>query len=175
MSAYQRNPAMFEYDLASDRAIAFYYNRLYGAMPQEAQDYCLLKERTSLFTLLSDNRDWWDDSWQFHQKYMLFQAFRTAGDVFSVFDSDTQDVVVPFGHGEKLIEELSSQHTVSVEYLKSWISRAKAYTVSLYMYQIKALQDVIVDYSGVKVIPPEYYHEQTGFTVNPGEKAFLEV
>lgn len=170
LSAYRREPERFHADLASEEAIAYYYDRFYGAMPRGGQDYRLPKERVSLFELLSDNRTYRKDS-----GFMLAQAFRMAGDAFTVFDSDTQDVVVPFGDGKALIEELIAQRTIDVAFLSGWLSRAKPYTVSLYAYQIRALSDVIAEYAGVKVLPPEYYDAQCGFTVNAGKFDFLEV
>lgn len=175
LSAYKAAPARFDFDLASDAAIVYYYNCLHGEMPRGAQDYWLPREKVSIFSLLSDNRKYWDDSSIFYGRFMLNQAFRMAGDVFSVFDSDTHDVVVPYGNGRELIAELIAQSSPDVSFLKQWVSRVKSYTVSLFNYQLQALKDVIAEYSGVLVLPPEYYDEKIGFTLNAGELDFLEV
>lgn len=174
LSAYRRAPAEFDNDLASDAAIAYYYNRFYGAMPRGAQDYHLPRERVSIFSLLSDNRKCWDDASPFYGRFMLNQAFGTAGKAFTVFDSDTIDVVVPYGEGKALIEELASHSASDIVFLRQWISRAKSYTVSLYAYQMRELSDVIGEYNGVYVLPPEYYDENIGFTMRPGQLSFLE-
>lgn len=171
LSTYHREPERFDFDLASDEAIAYYYNRFYGAMPIGAQDYHLPAERTSMFALLSGNRDYWKP---ICKKFMLNQEFRMAGDAFSVFDSDTRDVVVPYGAGKELIEELAARERIDVTFLEQWVSRAKPYTISLYTYQIRALADVIAEYEGVKVLPPEYYDVRIGFTIKTGKLVFLE-
>lgn len=175
LSAYRRDPAEFDNDLASDAAIAYYYNRFYGAMPRGAQDYYLPRERVSVFSLLSDNRKYWDDASPFYARFMLNQAFGTAGRAFTVFDSDTFDVVVPYGEGRALIEELASHPASDISFLRQWVKRAKAYTVSLYSYQMRELSNVIGEYSGVYVLPPEYYDENIGFKMKPGQFELLEV
>lgn len=166
LSAYERDPEGFECDLSSDAAINYYYNKLYGAMKCGAQDFPLAKEKVSLLTLLSDNRNYWKET---SGSFLLNQAFRMAGDAFTVFDNDAHDVVVPYGDGQALIEELAAHSTEDIAFLKDWASRAKPYTVSLYSYQLKALEDVIWEHGGVKALPPEYYDEQTGFTMEPGQ------
>lgn len=174
LSAYRRAPEAFDCDLSSDAAIAYYYKHFYN-MKRGAQDLCPPNETVSLFTLLSDNASYQDDSSPLHGKFMLNQAFKTAGSKFSVFDSDTVDVVVPYGEGQALIDELLSHPEADIAFLRQWITRAKAYTVSLYPYQLRALDDVIAEHSGVYVLPPEYYNEQIGFTMKPGQFTFLEV
>lgn len=175
LSAYRREPTRFDRDLASDASVAYYYDRFYGAMPLGAQDYRLPEAQTTIFALLSDNWDYCDDACRFYGTFLLNQAFRTAGAAFTVFDCDTYDVVVPFGEGKRLIEELASHGTVDLMFLKRWSAQAKPYTVSLYAYQLQALRDVIAEYAGVRVLPPEYYDERIGFTMKPGEFDFLEV
>lgn len=175
LDAYRKKPEQFNSDLSSDSAVDYYYSRYYGAMARGAQDYPMPKEKVSLFSLLSDNWNYWAKADLHSNGFMLNQAFCTAGNAFTVFDSDTQDVVVPYEDGKALIADLASRSAMDVAYLTQWISKAKAYTVSLYAYQIQALSDVITEYAGVKVLPPEYYDKRTGFTIKPGEFDFLEV
>lgn len=175
LAAYRKTPESFDNDLSSQAAISYYYQHYYGAMDRGAQDYPLPKEKVSLFSLLSDNRNYWVKAKAPGNGYLLNQAFHMAGSAFTVFDNDTQDVVVPYGEGKSLIEDLVANSSMNIVQLTQWISKAKAYTVSLYAYQIQALTDVITEYAGVKVLPPEYYDEQTGFTIKPGAFDFLEV
>lgn len=175
LDAYRKQPERFHYDLSSDSAIDYYYERYYGAMTQGAQDYPLSGEKVSMFSLLSDNLKHRLNAESHGRGFILNQAFRMAGSAFTVFDSSTHDVVVPYEDGEALIADLASQGTVDVAYLTHWIAKAKAYTVSLYDYQIRALSDVITEYAGVRVLPPEYYDKRTGFTMKPRAFDFLEV
>ncbi len=172
---YSRNPEQFQSDLASEQAIDYYYKRLYAALPREAQDYPLPKEHSTMLRFLGQNPDYLRENSRSYGKYMLNQAFRTAGDCFTVFDSDTRDVVVPFGEGKALIEELAGQFCLNVGFLQQWIKEAKPYTVSLYAYQFQKLGGVLAEYSGILVIPPEYYDEKYGLQMNAGALDFLEV
>lgn len=176
LDAYRRNPDRFQGDLASDTAISFYYNRLYSSMPQDGQDFPLSdREGITLFSLLSDNATYFGKNDSRDDGYILNQAFCTAGNAFSVFDCDTQDVIVPFGEGKNLIAELLARKPGDAAFLSRWISRAKSYMVSLYSYQLRELVDVIAEHDGVKILPPEYYNERTGFTIHPEKHDFLEV
>lgn len=175
LAAYQRQPEQFGNDLSSDFAIAYYYRRLYGAMPREAQDYLLERERVTLFSLLSGNGTSWKPASPAFGCFFLNQAFQTAGKRFTVFDSDTRDVVVPFGDGAALIGELAAQHPPDAEFLARWAARAKPYTVAVYRNQLRMLEDVLAEYGGVLTVPPEYYDAQVGLTVKPGTFDFLEV
>lgn len=175
LDAYRKRPEQFHFNLASDFAIDYYYKRYYAAMSQGAQDYPLPREKVSIFSLLSDNLNYCSKADSHSNGFLLNQAFQMAGSAFTVFDSSTQDVVVPYEDGEALIADLASQSEVTVAYLTHWIAKAKAYTVSLYAHQIQALSDVIAEYAGVKVLPPEYYDKRTGFTMKPGTFDFLEV
>lgn len=175
LDEFGRNPDKFARDLSSDSSVGYYYKRLYGAMPKEAQDYMLQKERVSILSLLSQNGKYANNCEPSATNFAVRQAFRTAGNAFTVFDEDTVDVVVPFEAGEQLIEELSSHGSEDIAFLKQWVSRAKPYTVSLYSYQLRELSDVIKDYGGIKVLPSGYYDNTIGFTLKPEEYDFLEV
>ncbi|MBQ7345951.1 MAG: CRISPR-associated helicase Cas3' [Oscillospiraceae bacterium] len=98
LEAFRRDPSRFDGDISSDRSVAYYYNRLYGAMSKGAQDYTLRNRQTSLFQLLAYNLDCYDPNGPYAGRYMLNQAFRTAGAAFQVFDDETQDVVVPYAY-----------------------------------------------------------------------------
>lgn len=174
LTEYRKHPERFAMDLSSDAAIQYYYMKLYGAIASE-QDYFLARERVTLYSLLSYNESYWDDTSPFYGKFILNQAFRMAGDAFSVFDNNTRDVVVPYGAGASLIEELASQQQPDLAFLCQWVARAKPYTVSLYEYQLRAMSQVITEYSGILVLAPAHYDEKTGVTMDAGEFDFLEV
>lgn len=60
----------------------------------------------TLYSLLSDNRDFADADCPASGQYLLQQAFRIAGAKFEVFDGETTDVIVPYGEGRQIILEL---------------------------------------------------------------------
>lgn len=113
LEAYRKTPERFDNDLSSRSAISYYYHHYYGAMDLGTQDYPLPKEKVSLFSLLSDNRNYWIKAKAPGNSYILNQAFRMAGSAFTVFDSDTQDVVIPYGDGKALVEDLASHSDMS--------------------------------------------------------------
>ena len=66
--------------------------------------------------------------------YLLHQPFKTAGQIFEVFDKDTIDVLVPYQQGKKLIEQLKSmeEKQFHLENFKEIMQKAKKYTVSIF-------------------------------------------
>ncbi|MBQ8834110.1 MAG: CRISPR-associated helicase Cas3' [Oscillospiraceae bacterium] len=175
LEAYRRDPGRFQKDLSSDDAIRFYYQKLYRAMPGGFQDCTVKEKRVTLYDLLSFNAKYWDDSSPFYGKYMLNQAFRLAGSLFTVFDSNTQDVVVPYGEGANLIAELAGQNAPDQAFLADWLRRAKPYTAALYDYQVRALAEALTEYGGVMVLNSEFYEDAVGLTLKPGQLDYLEV
>lgn len=102
------------------------------------------------------------------------QAFKTAGNVFEVFDESNYDAVVPYGKGAELIDELEQERFPTIAYLKDWMQRAKPYTVSLYHYQVKQLHGHLREINGVLVLTKDAYDDHLGVVIT-NELAFLEV
>lgn len=179
MAQFSQNPEKYNGDLTSDNAISAYYRRLYTDMANNALDYPVSRFDTTLFSLLSDNR-----VSEYHSgskgKYIVTQAFKTAGNEFSVFDDNTVDVLVPYEEGEWLIAELGScEAKTDFNYRKSLVDKAKRFTVSLYDYEQKSLMESGGLYSlyedTILAVTPEYYSELTGFCLHGDVDHFLEV
>ena len=178
LSAFRRDPAQFDGDLASDAAIACYYQNLYHGMAGGAQDDPL-KGRKTLFDLLSVNETY-AAGWPGMEQFGLHQAFKEAGRVFQVFAQDTTDVLVPYGKGAEIIAELGSP-AVQRDWKKQkeLLEQAKPYTVSLYRYQRELLeqQHGLTPYldGAVLALHPEFYNEETGLTLGANDPGLLEV
>jgi len=179
MALFSQNPGRFEGKLESDEAISAYYRRLYTELPRDSLDYPLPHLDTSLFTILSDNR-----TFEYHSKskgkYVITQAFKTAGSEFRVFDDNTVDVLAPYAEGELLIKELNSNKALNdFVYRKNLLDKAKRFAVSLYDYEIKNLAESGGVYglfdNSILVLKPEFYSEQTGFDLKGKGNPFLEV
>jgi CRISPR-associated endonuclease/helicase Cas3 len=69
----------------------------------------------------------------------LWQAFQTAGEQFSVIDQRTTGVLVPYADGAKLAEKYKRADIKGKNALLRQIGR---YSVSLYPYQIKRLDEL---------------------------------
>lgn len=149
LEAYRRDPEWFDNDLSSDKAIGYYYRKLYRSMPGGFQDFYVKGKNVAVYELLSLNPKYWDNNSPFRGTFMLTQAFRLAGTLFEVFDENTRDVVVPYGEGAALIAELSGHESPDPAFLAQWLRRAKAYTVSIYDYQVQALAGALTEYNGV--------------------------
>ncbi len=172
--AFKTDPVQFQNELTSDVAVAHYYSSLYHQMPEQYQDYTVGK--TSVFSLLSQNELYADEEAEGIDKFFLRQAFLTGGQLFSVFDNNTYDVVVPYKNGADLIKELCSHRREDPVFLKSWLSRAKQYTISLYDYQIKKLANGgLYQVDNILILQSDYYDLETGFTQNGNKFDLWEV
>ena len=175
---YKQKPDEYEYHLDSNESIDFYYNRLYNdEYGQNHFDY--VDGRTTLFSLLSTNDGYITDS-NMHD-FSMFQAFKTAGDRFAVFDDKSIDVLVPYGDGKDLITDLCSDRTkFDLAFTQKLLRQASAYSVSLYGYQIKKLEELggifpILDGS-VLVLKDTFYDRVKGVSLDgEGESGYLEL
>ncbi|MCM1568521.1 MAG: CRISPR-associated helicase Cas3' [Roseburia sp.] len=180
---YEGAPEKYGNDLTGDRAIEEYYHILYREMRQKVkyEDF-VVKENgqiLTIFSLLSDNRDLRSDSDSAVGSYMLQQAFRLAGKLFQVFDRETTDVLVSYGEGGEIIQELCSERAVYQPVrMRELLDKGKAYTISLYRYQVEILerQNALYSVCGgrVMVLQDNYYDENTGLTLSAGGSTFLE-
>lgn len=180
VNACQSNPDAFAGNLASDAAIRYYYQCLYRSMDEGAQDYPLGKGKTTLFDLLSLNSGFADEDCNGIEDYCLYQAFQTAGQAFSVFDENTTDVLVPYGDGRRLIEELCSRRAEQdIAYRQMLLKQAGSYSVSLYRYQKKRLEQLgaLQPLCGgcALALQEGCYDEITGLKAEGNTQAFWEV
>ena len=173
--AFRQNPKHFDNDLSSDQSIRHYYRKLYQDMPQGYQDTYIEHKRVTLFNLLSCNWDYFDSDADYATDFIMNQAFRTAGDLFQVFDNRTRDLIVPYGEGAELICQLTATPSPSPGFLAHWLKKARAYTVSVYDYQLQILGNGVTEYEGIALLHPEFYDEHTGLSLRPKVNDFLEV
>ncbi len=179
LAQYAKSPHHFANNLASAEAIRAYYRRLYTDMPDNAPDYPLVNMGSTLFTLLSDNRTFVNHSAS-KGKYIITQAFQTAGSTFSVFDNQTTDSLVPYGKGEELIAQLQSERAKrDFAYRKELLEKAKVFSISLYHYEVEHLQKTgglysIID-DAVLVLQGDFYSQETGYDPSGQTNRFMEV
>jgi len=170
--SYKHNPEKFHDDLASDEAVEFYYRTLYRNMPVDYQDFPL-PGRPSVYSLLSDNVVWSEDN---NDEYCLTQAFKTAGELFRVFDDESETAVAPYGKGKELIEQLNGQKYISLSYLKWWLKEIQPYTVSFYEYQKENLKmSGMYQIAGVWILQDIQYREGLGIITDTSNSGYLEV
>ncbi len=173
LDCYEGFPENYDHDLASDKAVSFYYRSLYKLLPKDYHDYPL-KNLPSLFTLLSDNHQFAEGSNRI-EKYTMRQAFKLAGSIFDVFDKDGASIVVPYGKGKDIINELcTSQAQYDIAYLKELLRKAKQYSISIYSSQLTQLEKTgavtAVCNGEVLVLNSEWYDKNIGLMKEPSRK-----
>ncbi|NLO85529.1 MAG: CRISPR-associated helicase Cas3' [Clostridiales bacterium] len=177
--SYNENSAVYEYSLTSQASMTSYYRRLYTEIPSNTPDYPLPSLDTKLFSLLARNSTCESHS-PSKRKYIMTQAFQTAGSEFHVFDDNTVDVLVPYGEGEGLVADLHSEAALhNLHYRKELVDKAKRFTISLYEYEIKQLEGknglVRLFEDSIFTLHSEFYSSQIGFDSSGTNMSFMEV
>ena len=180
LHAFHTSPERFHDDLASDEAITYYYSAFYADMNDKAQDYPLPELKTTILDLASENNRFSANGGIELENFCLRQAFKTAGQAFSVFDEDTVDVLVPYGKGAQLIAQMcDSRCARDTEYCASLLKEATGFTVSLYRYQFRQLEAqgalIWVCNDCALALLPEYYDDQVGLKTDHKNNSFWEV
>ena len=185
LSAYEKDPKKFRRDLSSDEAISYFYQKMYGSMNIGAQDYPV--DDCTLFDLLGRNVKYADTGEA--AEYMLHQAFQTAGAYFSVFDTESVDVIVPYkckethdtkgkmeyadsADGRTIIEELLKEsRTYNKDYkkIRELLRLAKPFTVAVFSWQREKLEEQgaleVLFEGSVYVLADGFYRDHTGLAL----------
>lgn len=174
LAEFELNPEYFENDLSSKKSVDFYYEALYKPMNKGYQDYTI-PGKPSLYNLLSEN----SRSMQFvydNEKIAFFmhQAFAKAGKLFKALDDNTLTLLVPYKEGMEIIAELSATEAkFDFGYKKKLLNQAKEYSVNVFDYQIKKLEDAgairrICDDSVLVLCSEAFYDEALGLDLEGG-------
>ena len=173
LNSFGRNAEQYGGDLASGRAISSYYKRLDKNAKNNEKDYVFSlydsNMTTSMFELLSTNAGFCGRSKNDQILQHMKQAKKKAGSEFKVFDDEGRDVIVPYGEGDSIITELSSERAgYDLKFVKEQMEKAKPYTISLYDYQLKKLRELggimDIDSAGALAIDGRFYGER-GFEI----------
>ncbi len=174
LAQFEANPAYFNGNLTSAAAITYYYQAFYKESASNHQDFYIQQERATMLDMLSMNIACKAPN-QITENYMLHCRPKTAGAYFTVFDTNTTDILVPYGEGANIIAELHSQKALyDISYQRSILHRAKHYAVSLYEHQIKKLtkENAIIpvgDGGDILALAPTFYRKDIGVITNPFE------
>lgn len=171
---YSDNPELFDNDLTSEKSISFYYDSLYSEMNKDYRDYLPSnKYLPSLFEMLSNNSDWISDN----NRYLLCQAFKTAGENFEALDSDQVTLIVPYRDGEVLAEEIETAfyQGADLTYLKSLVEKSKPYTVAVarYLFEDLKRKSAVRELSNGRIIllNKSFYDDSTGVLSDEKEES----
>ena len=135
---------------------------------------------TTILKLISTNEDHWKRTKMPKIDKFTCQAFKTAGSLFEVIDTHTQDVIVPYNDdAKKIIEELDSE--ISPERCRELLRKAQRYTVSIYkdkskkLYENHALRSFCYkdEICKIKVIDSDFYDAECGIITENAEHELL--
>ena len=176
---YQKWPERYNYDLLSPAALESFYNRYYFDRPQKKlMRYPIKTQGFDLTDLLANNLAG-KQAANAEGKIadlVMFQAFKTAGRYFEVIAANTTGVIVPYGDGELIIENLTG--SMKNAEVKKTLRKAQRYTVNLYQQNIDKLNAIgavqWLETLGVWVLKAGFYDEELGI-VYEGTMDYLEV
>lgn len=161
---YRKNPENYDNNLLSEKAINTYYNSFFNTKDIENKMQYIANGMT-LYELLSDNKSHRNLNYD-KDKFKFGQAFKTANSLFKVFDDDTVDIVVPFGKGEQIVEELSSEKARDYHNYMRIIEKSKPYTISVFNYVLKKLEENQMVYLDINkyvyILNKAYYSDEHG-------------
>ena len=162
LAEYDCSPERYNNDLTSDQAVHDYYSFLYRGMARGAQDYPT--KGPSLFEMLSRNIHFKPDN---APMYWLNQAFRTAGELFKVFENDSDIVIVPYGEGKELILGLLDDKAgFDLTYAADMLDQLKPFTVSVPSNKVERMKAQGAVYTlldgAVFVLNEACYDDETG-------------
>lgn len=167
---YNKNPENFDNDILSEKSIEKYYSLLFSSSDVKRNfSYPVTEpQQTNIFQLLALNKSFSNNA----KQYYLTQAFKTAGELFEVFDTESFDVIVPYNRKAKeLIADLNSERAkFDIAFLKNVVKKAKPYIVSIFKYQLdKLTQDGMLhsynDNHIYSLINENCYNKMTGLEI----------
>ena len=165
--SYRKDKDKYDSNIASDKSVEYFYKKLYTTKTKDYFDF-VVDGYPSIYSLLAQNKNYAERNKEFY----LCQAFKTAGELFEVFDQQQISVIVPWGKGKEIIEKLISSNKMIT---KELYDKIKPYTVSVFSYQLERLSEcgaiISVSDGQLLILNKEYYDNNTGIKIpKKGEK-----
>lgn len=128
--------------LIGDEATKYFYHNLYKEIKSVVR-YPAKIDKYSPTYYLADLLSNMNAKAKTEGGYVLHQPFKTIGEEFKVFDEETIDIIVPYGLGKDLIAELEAMQNMKfhLEKFKVTIQKTKPYSISIYAWQRKILEE----------------------------------
>ena len=160
--SFERKADRFDSNLASDKSVEFFYKKLYAAKNNDFFDF-VKNGYPSIYSMLSQNTAY---SGKEGDRFFLHQAFKTAGELFEVFDQEQKSIIVPWGEGAAIAGKLlGSREGIS----KKVYDAAKPYTVSVFAYQFERLSEcgaiTPIGDGQIRILDENYYNNDTGIII----------
>lgn len=174
LDEFKKDPDIFENDRLGFQAIETFY-RYYFYQRKDEMNFRVgvssaVGRDDNLVNLLSLNEKSNKEYERINQipsRLPFVQAFKSAGRSFSVIDSATQGVIVPYRNGKNIITELTG--AFDLKFMRKQLRAAQRYSVNLYQNQFKALSDQyaiheIQEGAGIYYLEDAYYSDQFGWS-----------
>ncbi len=173
LNEMRADKSLYDGDIMSQKAIKQYFEYYYSNLKDEMDYYCK-PLNTELYDLLSSN----NTGRKAYQaipdvnlnETVLIQSFKTANEYFSVIDSITTPVLVPFGSdGVKLIDDIQESYDLKEQY--QLLRKAQRYSVNLFRYEFELFSKLqairlINDKLNIYALSDEYYDLYAGITTH---------
>jgi CRISPR-associated endonuclease/helicase Cas3 len=175
---FKDNPDSFACDLQSPKAMERYYDYYFFqrthemAFPVGNRDVRDLARTDDLLTLLSTNASTvqiYVNERKQAPTLHLRQSFMSAAKAFKAIESPTEGVIVPYGAGERIIDDLM---TAGFDEKGQLLKESQRYSVNLFPYEIKQLKEQRRLYevwsgSGIWYLDERHYSEKFGVSMEP--------
>lgn len=163
-------------DYLSDEIMGIYFGKLYRDYQNElSYTEKVPKSDKSLINLLSVNESRFFVRRNKECKWHCSQAFKTAGSIFNVIDSNTADVIVPYNdEAEDIILRLGSD--INPDETVKLLRKAQKYIVGIYSSTGRKLSEnnaVDVLNCGAAILKKEFYNSKYGVTTDGAEMEVL--
>lgn len=173
---FRTDPERFDHDIIGPKAIAQYYRyyffdrRQQMGFPVSAQT---LGHDDSLLNLLSTNTVACQEYGRrigHMPAIQLRQSFMAAAKAFKAIDAPTEGVIVPYGEGRELINDLCAAFEVEQQY--ELLRRAQQFTVNVFSHELEKLKDAgavhpVQDGTRILHLDPRYYSAEFGLVTEP--------
>lgn len=174
LEAFKRNKHRFGNDLLSVEAMNSFYYHYYGMREQKNEMSYLLDKKatgiyknTSLYDLLAFNKTGREAMQEGSEKYILKQAFESAGKYYASIESEGIGVLVPYGDGEKIISRLCSVTDLSEKI--ALLRKAQKYSVNIFPYEKEKLEEqkaiYFIENAGVFAVDKSHYDTVCGLEI----------
>lgn len=166
----QIDPKLFNGSLLSNTAMEHYFKMFYQKFESELNYPIRDYNTTSIFEiLLGKNERFYGES-SYNKVLNISSSFKTAGDYFEVIDGKTYPILVPYGEGIELINDLTSKEG-KIDFSK-FIKQAQQYSVNAFKYEFDILvnnhllREVDFGYAKIYLALENAYDESYGLSIN---------
>jgi len=172
LDEYKKDAKQFDKNILGPKAMERYFE-YYFYQRQQEMNYIVGKNSKlgrdgNLFDLLATNSISVEEYKRINNeapKISIRQAFMTAGKTFQVIDAPTKGIIVPFGEGKKIIEQLCNDITIEDQY--RILRKAQRFSVNVFPQVFTKLEGAIYQTkaeSGIYYLDEKYYSAKFGLS-----------